>query len=66
MRLLVEMRALVEESIAVDARHMNRRHATWEEVAALLGVSRQAASKRYGGPEPVRKSTTPTPAPRRS
>ena len=59
LRHLVALRHLVEDAIAVDARTMNRRHATWEEVARVLGVSRQAAHKRYGQSDPPPPSRPP-------
>jgi hypothetical protein len=47
LRVLVEMRRLVEQEIGADALTMTRRHSTWEDVGQVLGVSRQAAWERY-------------------
>lgn len=46
---LVRVRELVEEQIAEEVGRLSRRHYSWQAIGDLLGVSRQAAHKRYAG-----------------
>ncbi|TDQ53417.1 hypothetical protein [Actinorugispora endophytica] len=43
------LRAELERVEAVQVRRARVQGATWAEIAAALGVSKQAAHKKYGG-----------------
>jgi hypothetical protein len=47
LAVLVQLRDLVEEQVGAEVRTMTKRHATWTDVGQVLGVSKQAAWKRY-------------------
>jgi hypothetical protein len=45
---LTRMAFLIEENIPGEVATMRKRHASWEDVGNALGMSRQAAQKRFG------------------
>jgi hypothetical protein len=45
---VIRERKAVNASVAESVRRARNAGATWDAIVALLGVSRQAASKRYG------------------
>lgn len=46
---LVAMRAAVDEAIDNAARAVHANGASWAQIGAALGVSKQAAQQRWGG-----------------
>ena len=44
---LVERRAEVDEELTEAVRSARRAHRSWSEIGAMLGVSKQAAQRRY-------------------
>jgi predicted RNA-binding Zn ribbon-like protein len=50
LRVLLDLRELIEDQVAAEVQTMRTRHATWEDIGQLLGVSKQAAWARYGRP----------------
>lgn len=49
LHALVELRRQTERREAVLVRRARARGLTWAEIATLLGVTKQAVHKRYGG-----------------
>lgn len=52
-------RATLEAETEIQVRRARHQGCSWEDIAAALGVSRQAAHKRYagrGGRRPLRRS----------
>ncbi|MBB6171482.1 DNA invertase Pin-like site-specific DNA recombinase [Nocardiopsis mwathae] len=45
----VQLRAEVERLQAVHVRRARLQGATWSEIATILGISKQAVHKKYGG-----------------
>ncbi|MFC3996665.1 hypothetical protein ACFOVU_12120 [Nocardiopsis sediminis] len=45
----VELRAEVERLQAVQVRRARMMGCTWSEIATILGISKQAVHKKYGG-----------------
>ncbi|WP_043674355.1 helix-turn-helix domain-containing protein [Streptomyces xylophagus] len=48
LRAVSALRKLVEQLEAVQVRSARNRGWSWQEIAAELGVSRQAVHKKYG------------------
>ncbi|MEV0318620.1 helix-turn-helix domain-containing protein [Streptomyces sp. NPDC050658] len=48
LRAVTALRKLVEQLEAVQVRSARRQGWSWQEIAAELGVSRQAVHKKYG------------------
>ncbi|WP_069886173.1 helix-turn-helix domain-containing protein [Streptomyces luteocolor] len=48
LRAVTALRKLVERLEAVQVRSARRQGWSWQEIAAELGVSRQAVHKKYG------------------
>lgn len=48
LRAVAALRRLLERLEAVQVEHARARGLTWEEIALLLGVSRQAVHKKFG------------------
>lgn len=44
-----QLRRQLEQLETVQVRRARNRGLTWEQIAAALGVSRQAVHKKYGG-----------------
>jgi len=49
LKAVAALRRLLERLEAIQVRSARARGWTWEQIAALLGVSRQAVHKRFGG-----------------
>lgn len=49
LRDLVALRAQLDEAINDGAQALHDTGVSWTEIAAALGVSRQAARQRFGG-----------------
>ncbi len=45
---LAETRNAVEEQLTDAVRSARHAHRTWSEIATMLGVSKQAAQRKYG------------------
>lgn len=45
---LVEQRNEVENKLTEAVRSARRAHRSWSEIGAMLGVSKQAAQRKYG------------------
>ena len=45
---LLEIRSLLDDVIAESVNNLHEQGYSWTEIAAVLGVSRQAARQRYG------------------
>lgn len=48
LRATVEAQRLLEREISVEVRRAHLAGYSWREIASALGVSRQAAHKKYG------------------
>lgn len=49
LRALVELRREIDQKEAVLVRRARVRGVSWAAIALMLGVSRQAVHKKYGG-----------------
>ncbi|RKT71900.1 Homeodomain-like domain-containing protein [Saccharothrix variisporea] len=49
LRAVSALRRLLEQLEAVQVRNARNRGWSWQEIAAELGVSRQAVHKKHGG-----------------
>ncbi|MFC7328609.1 hypothetical protein [Marinactinospora rubrisoli] len=49
LQAIAELRRELERREAVNVRKARAQGATWAEIAAMLGVSKQAVHKKYGG-----------------
>jgi len=45
---LADQRAEIDEALEAAVRSARRAHRTWSEIGAMLGVSKQAAQRKYG------------------
>lgn len=45
---LADQRAALEAEVASAVRRARAEHRTWSEIGAMLGVSKQAAQRKYG------------------
>jgi len=45
---LAERREVVEEELIEAVRSARRAHRSWSEIGTMLGVSKQAAQRKYG------------------
>jgi hypothetical protein len=45
---LAERREVVEEELTEAVRSARQAHRSWSEIAMMLGVSKQAAQRKYG------------------
>jgi hypothetical protein len=45
---LVERREVVEEELTEAVRSARQAHHSWSEIGTMLGVSKQAAQRKYG------------------
>jgi hypothetical protein len=50
---LAEQRERVESELAESVRLAREDHRSWSEIGAMLGVSKQAAQRKYGSKAPV-------------
>lgn len=48
VRATVQLQRLLDQALAEAVTDARKRHATWDDVAAAAGISRQGASKRWG------------------
>lgn len=46
---VAKLRQQLDRLEVVQVRHARARGLTWQQIAAVLGVSRQAVHKKYGG-----------------
>ena len=53
LRAAARLRQQLEQLEAVQVRRARVLGFTWEQIAAALGVSRQAVHKKYGGRRPL-------------
>ncbi|MUL43356.1 hypothetical protein FZ103_19655 [Streptomonospora sp. PA3] len=49
LRATVELRQEVERLEAIQVRRARMQGYTWSEIAVILGISKQAVHKKYGG-----------------
>ncbi|KIH96493.1 hypothetical protein LP52_24610 [Streptomonospora alba] len=49
LRATVELRQEVERLEAIQVRRARTEGFTWSEIAVILGISKQAVHKKYGG-----------------
>ncbi|QBI54558.1 ECF-type sigma factor [Streptomonospora litoralis] len=49
LRATVELRQEVERLEAMQVRRARMQGYTWSEIAVILGISKQAVHKKYGG-----------------
>ena len=45
---LADQRAEIDDALAAAVRAARRANRTWSEIGAMLGVSKQAAQRKYG------------------
>lgn len=45
---LADRRAEIDQALEEAVRSARRAHRTWSEIGAMLGVSKQAAQRKYG------------------
>lgn len=50
---LAEKREAVDAELARSVRAARAAHRTWSEIGTMLGVSKQAAQRKYGGKTPA-------------
>jgi DNA-directed RNA polymerase specialized sigma24 family protein len=48
LQAVAALRRLLERLEAIQVQHARAKGWTWEEIASLLGVSRQAVHKKFG------------------